>query len=85
MLVTYCSQEQLRKGKETAIRTALGAPRIRLVMQMMWESLLICLISGVLAVLFAGLWLEVANKDVLESFPFDPPFWWNIQNHRKPL
>jgi putative ABC transport system permease protein len=67
------------KGKETAIRTALGAPRMRLVMQMMWESMLICVISGVLAVLFAGLWLEVANKDVLESFPFDPPFWWNIK------
>lgn len=67
------------KGKETAIRTALGAPRTRLVMQMMWESMLICVISGVLAVLFSGLWLEAANKDVLESFPFDPPFWWHLQ------
>ena len=36
-------------------------------------------LAGVLAVLFAGLWLEVANKDVLESFPFDPPFWWDIK------
>lgn len=67
------------KGKETAIRTALGAPRTRLIMQMMWESMLICVISGVLAVLFSGLWLEMANKDLLESFPFDPPFWWNIK------
>ncbi len=67
------------KGKETAIRTALGAPRAKLVMQMMWESMLICIISGVLAVLFSGLWLEVANKDVLQSFPFDPPFWWDVK------
>lgn len=69
----------IEKGKETAIRTALGAPRARLIMQMMWESTLICLISGVLAVLFSGLWLEIANKDLLSSFPFDPPFWWNIK------
>jgi len=66
------------KGKETAIRTALGAPRATLVMQMMWESVLICSISGVLAVLFSGLWLEQSNNDLLEAFPFDPPFWWNM-------
>ena len=67
------------KGKETAIRTALGAPRSKLIIQMMWESTLICLISGTLAILFAGLWLEVSNKDLIESFPFDPPFWWKIK------
>jgi len=66
------------KGKETAIRTALGAPRATIVMQMMWESVLICSISGVLAVLFSGLWLEQSNKDLLDAFPFDPPFWWNM-------
>jgi len=67
------------KGKETAIRTALGAPRSRLIVQMMWESTLICVISGILAVLFSGLWLEVSNQDLLEAFPFDPPFWWKIK------
>ena len=66
------------KGKETAIRTALGAPRSTIVMQMMWESVLICTISGVLAVLISGLWLEQSNRDLLEAFPFDPPFWWNM-------
>jgi len=66
------------KGKETAIRTALGAPRATIIMQMMWESVLICSISGVLAVLFSGLWLEQSNNDLLEAFPFDPPFWWNM-------
>jgi len=66
------------KGKETAIRTALGAPRATIVMQMMWESVLICSISGVLAVLFSGLWLEQSNRDLLDAFPFDPPFWWNM-------
>jgi len=66
------------KGKETAIRTALGAPRATIIMQMMWESVLICSISGVLAVLFSGLWLEQSNTDLLEAFPFDPPFWWNM-------
>ncbi len=67
------------KGKETAIRTALGAPRSRLIIQMMWESTLICVISGILAVLFSGLWLEISNQNLLEAFPFDTPFWWKIQ------
>lgn len=66
------------KGKETAIRTALGAPRATIVMQMMWESVLICGISGVLAILFSGLWLEQSNRSLLGAFPFDPPFWWNM-------
>jgi putative ABC transport system permease protein len=66
------------KGKEIAIRTALGAPRGKLISQMMWESTLICFISGILAVLFAGLWLENTNKNLTSIFTFDPPFWWNV-------
>jgi predicted permease len=66
------------KGKEIAIRTALGAPRGKLISQMMWESTLICFISGILAILFAGLWLESSNKNLSSTFPFEPPFWWNV-------
>ncbi|SFC70038.1 ABC transporter permease [Pseudoalteromonas denitrificans] len=66
------------KSKEIAIRTALGAPRGKLISQMMWESTLISSISGILAILLAGLWLENSNKNLITTFPFEPPFWWNV-------
>ena len=67
------------RAKETAIRVALGAPRGRLVMQMLWESLLICLLGGVFGLLLAAWGLEVTN-DIMPSFvPDKPPFWWEIQ------
>lgn len=67
------------RAKETAIRVALGAPQGRLVMQMMWESLLICTLGGIFGLLIAAWGLEVTNA-ILPSFvPDKPPFWWEIQ------
>ena len=67
------------KNKETAIRTALGAPRSRLVSQLMWESILICFISGILSVLFAGWWLELSFSQLLDGLPIPAPFWWSMK------
>ncbi|MDT8428323.1 MAG: ABC transporter permease [Pseudomonadales bacterium] len=47
--------------KDLSIRVALGAPRVRLLMQTMGESIVIALVGAVLAVLFAGLCLEAMN------------------------
>ncbi len=62
------------RAKEIAIRVALGAPRARLVTQMLWESAVICGIGGLLAILFAGWGLDVTTKYFLDrstdGFPF---------------
>ncbi|PUA28068.1 MAG: hypothetical protein B0W54_16395 [Cellvibrio sp. 79] len=62
------------RSKEIAIRVALGAPRARLITQMLWESLFICGIGGLLAILFAGWGLDLTTQFFVdrstEGFPF---------------
>ncbi|MBU2917384.1 ABC transporter permease [Psychrosphaera sp. F3M07] len=66
--------------KEVAIRVALGIPRKRLIMQMLWESIFICITGGVLAILFAAYGLEVSNAVLQQNFSVqgDKPFWWQL-------
>lgn len=66
--------------KEVAIRVALGVPRVRLVWQMLWESIFICTIGGFFAVLVAGWGLEVTNEVFVEAFSVGQhkPFWWTL-------
>lgn len=70
------------RAKEIAIRVALGSPTVRLVMQMMWESLFICLMSGVIAVLLAGWGLDVTNHFLPGIVANKLPFWWHMHLHR---
>ncbi|MET1255405.1 ADOP family duplicated permease [Aliikangiella maris] len=68
----------VERGKETAIRVALGAPRSRLISQMLWESIIICTFGGILGLLAAAWGLEVTDK-ILATFWFDKPnFWWKL-------
>ena len=66
--------------KEIAIRVALGIPRKRLILQMLWESVFICCAGGILAFLFAAYGLEVSNTVLTKSFSIvsDKPFWWQL-------
>lgn len=62
------------RAKEIAIRVALGAQRTRLITQMLWESLVICSLGGLLAILFAGWALDATTQFFMnrstDGFPF---------------
>ncbi|MBF7074529.1 ABC transporter permease [Glaciecola sp. MH2013] len=66
--------------KEVAIRVALGVPKQRLILQMLWESIFICLLGGFLAVLLAGWGLEITNQVFDNTYEVDnlKPFWWHV-------
>lgn len=69
------------RWKEVAVRIALGAPARRLIMQMLWESVLICGLGGILALLLAYSALEQANQAFSRMFAVNElqPFWWQLQ------
>jgi putative ABC transport system permease protein len=68
----------VERGKETAIRVALGAPRSRLISQMLWESIIICSLGGVIGLLVLAWGLEITNS-ITATFFVDPPaFWWTF-------
>jgi predicted permease len=64
------------RGKETAIRIALGAPKVRLIMQMMWESVIVSFLGGAIAVLLAAWGLEITFGILSTLIDIEPPFWW---------
>lgn len=65
----------IERSKETAIRVALGAPRSRLIGQMLWESILICSFGGIIGLLVAAWGLEV-TESITATFTDDKPFFW---------
>jgi putative ABC transport system permease protein len=70
-----------QRFKEIAIRVALGVPRKRLILQMLWESIFICSIGGLLALLLAAWGLEISNHVFDQTYAVDnlKPFWWHVQ------
>lgn len=68
----------IERSKETAIRVALGAPRVRLIGQMLWESAIICSLGGLIGLLALGWGLEVTAATVATFFTDKPAFWWDF-------
>ncbi|WP_331352100.1 ADOP family duplicated permease [Cellvibrio sp. UBA7671] len=68
----------IERNKETAIRVALGAPRGRLISQMLWESAIICSLGGLIGLLVMAWGLEVAAATVETFFTDKPAFWWHF-------
>lgn len=64
------------RARETTIRVALGAPRLRLALQMMGESVLVTLTGGVLALFIAGEALHAFDGWMRTLAPDGMPFWY---------
>jgi putative ABC transport system permease protein len=64
------------RSREVAVRSALGASRIRLVGQMLAEALVICALGGMLGVGLAQLGVLCFNAAVADVIPF---FWMVVR------
>lgn len=62
--------------RETAVRLALGAPTARLVMQGMWETVILCLAAGVLGTAGAAWGLEAITRWTRANMEGNFACWW---------
>lgn len=65
--------------REVAIRSALGAPRFRLMRQTLTESLLLSIAGGVVGLFLAHLGLSITQPVMETLFGFPAPFWWQFE------
>jgi predicted permease len=66
----------MERSKEIAIRSALGAPRSRIIRQMLLESIIISLIGGFFGIILAGWGLDI-TRPLFQSFGIGVS-WWNF-------
>jgi predicted permease len=64
------------RARETAVRLALGASRARLIVQATWESVVLCVIGGGLAILLVVWALDAVNGWAQATLPDNLAFWW---------
>jgi putative ABC transport system permease protein len=64
------------RSKEVGIRTALGAPRWRVVRQFLAESLALAIVGAALGLLIAWFGVRLFNAAIE---PTNPPFWFDIR------
>jgi predicted permease len=61
---------------EIGVRVALGAPRLRLIVQTALENVILCLLGGALAVFLAAKALEATSGFMRALLGNNMPFWW---------
>jgi len=68
----------IARGKESAIRSALGAREKRLIGQLMWEGGIIVVVGTLLAIVITGVLLSSTTVFLESAFGRNgaPPFWW---------
>ena len=64
------------RARETAVRLALGASRGRLVTQSLWESVILVVVGGVLAVGIATWGLGIVDAWARSNLEGNLAFWW---------
>jgi putative ABC transport system permease protein len=64
------------RTREVGVRTALGAPRWRVVMQFLTESLALATLGAALGLVIASYGVQLFNAAIA---PTNPPFWFDIQ------
>ena len=65
------------RAKELAIRGALGATRLRLIRQMLTETLVVAIFGAIAGTLLAFWGTDMFDK-VVRAAPFPPPYWWRF-------
>lgn len=63
--------------KEIAVRIALGAGRLRLIVQMTLQNVIFCVVGGLLAVVVAAWGLNATDQFLSSLNGSEMPFWWN--------
>ncbi|HEY7479769.1 MAG TPA: ABC transporter permease [Gemmatimonadales bacterium] len=66
------------RAKEVAIRTALGASRMRLVLQLLSETVVMAAVGAVLGLVIAAAGIQMFNNAMVNA---RPPFWIDIRLH----
>ncbi len=72
------------RTKEVAVRTAIGASRVRIVKQFMFESLVLAVIGATLGIAIAAVgvsWFDAGAQAGVFDLPHgsDSLFWWDIR------
>jgi len=67
--------------KEIAIRISLGIPKKRLILQMLWESIFICSLGGLVGFMLANWGIYITNNAFEQIFSIsdEKPFWWLVR------
>ena len=69
----------VEQQKELAIRSALGAPRWRLIGQMLSESLILTSFATLIALFFASWALQITERALVQFALAQVPFWWSFK------
>ena len=81
-LLTARANERVR---ETAVRLALGASTPRLIMQGMWESIILCVAGGIVGTAGVAWGLDAITRWTRANMEGNMAFWWVWQMDRVTL